>query len=253
MSVPALALKDATLRRGDRTLWANLTMEVEPGELVAVLGPNGGGKTSLLRVLLGRLALASGSAFVAGAPVGSSRSVGLVPQHGNAQAPAIRVRDLVLLGLTGHRWGASPRSADSRRRVEAALQAVGALDCADAPLPRLSGGERQRVRMAQALIGDPDLLLCDEPLASLDHHHQRSVAALVDEQRRRRQTAVLFVTHEINPVLPFVDRVLYLAGGGHRLGTPAEILCSECLSDLHGAPVEVLRSRHGVAILGAAS
>ena len=123
---------------------------------------------------------------------------------------------------------------------------------ADAPIGRLSGGEQQRLRVAQALLGDPALLLCDEPLLSLDLSHQRGVVELIDARRRAARTAVVFVTHEINPILPFVDRILYLAGGRWAAGPVDEVMTSERLSDLYGVAVDVLRVRGRIVVVGAA-
>jgi zinc/manganese transport system ATP-binding protein len=246
-----LQTRGAALAYGSRPIWAGLDIDVFAGELIAVLGPNGAGKSSLLKVVLGRQPLTKGNIWVAGKRPGrGDRRIGLVPQHASPSLGAVRARDAVRLGLEGHRWGPWRPRREVHRRVDDLLAAVGASAYADAPMRLLSGGEQQRVRVAQALAGEQELLLCDEPLASLDLHHQHAVSRLIDSQRRARNAAVLFVTHEINPVLPFVDRVLYLAPGGHRIGTPAEVLCSECLSDLHGAPVEVIHSQHGLAILG---
>jgi len=245
-------LHGATLRFGARTVWQGLDLDLAPGELLAVLGPNGAGKSSLLRVLLGQLRLSAGEVTVAGKPARhGNRAIGLIPQRGSTAAGDVRARDLVRFGLDGHRWGIG-RERALRARCDALLARVGARDYADVPVRLLSGGEQQRVRVAQALAGEPSLLLCDEPLAALDLQHQHAVARLIDAQCRARDTAVVFVTHEINPVLPFVDRVLYIAHGRARLGTPAEILCSECLSELHGRPVEVINGRHGIAIVGVA-
>ena len=135
--------------------------------------------------------------------------------------------------------------------MDALIASVGATAYANRPLGALSGGEQQRLRVAQALAGDPVLLLCDEPLASLDLHHQRGVADLIDARRREHGTAVLFVTHDINPVLGLVDRILYLADGRFRIGTPDEVLRTEVLTELYGSPVEVLRSGERVFVAGA--
>lgn len=116
--------------------------------------------------------------------------------------------------------GVCPRRPGLRRRIDELLTEVGAQTYADMPLGLLSGGEQQRVRIAQALATDPALLLCDEPLLSLDPHHQHAIVDLLDRRRRARGTAVLFVTHELNPVLPLVDRVLYLAGAGSASARP---------------------------------
>ena len=254
---PAVALAGARLAYGERVLWDSLDLTVRPGEFIAVLGPNGSGKTSLLRVLLGRQPLTAGTVRVAGAEPGAgNRHIGYIPQQ-RVLDPAVvlRGRDLVGFGLDGHRWGVAglrrTGRRDRRRTIDAALAAVGATDYADAAVGRLSGGEQQRLRVAQALVGDPTVLLCDEPLLSLDLAHQRAVSDLIDERRRTAGTAVLFVTHEINPVLPLVDRVLYLVDGRFRIGTPAEVMTSETLSELYRTRVDVLRVRDQIVVVGA--
>src|SRR5690349_3265561 len=250
----AVTLRGARLSYGERTLWSGLDLDVAPGEFVAVLGPNGSGKTSLVRVLLGLQALSAGEVRVAGrAPRRGSAAIGYIPQQ-KALDPdlPLRGRDLVGLGLDGHRRGIGWRGRRVRReRVDAALAAVGGRGYADAPVGRLSGGEQQRLRVAQALVGDPAVLLCDEPLLSLDLAHQRTVTELIDRRRRTASTAVLFVTHEINPILPLVDRVLYLVDGRFEIGPPAEVMTSEVLSELYRTQVDVLRVRGRLVVVGA--
>jgi zinc/manganese transport system ATP-binding protein len=248
-----VALRAATLRFGARELWSGLDLDVAPGEFVAVLGPNGSGKTSLLKVLLGLQRLTSGSVTVAGrTPRRGSDLVGYVPQQKafDRDIP-LRGRDLVRLGLDGHRWGAPLPSRVARGRVDRAIESVGATAFADAPLGTLSGGEQQRLRIAQALLGDPRVLLCDEPLLSLDLAHQQATSSLIDTRRREANTSVLFVTHEINPVLPLVDRVLYLVGGRWAIGTPDEVMTSVRLSALYGTDVDVVRVRGRIVVVGA--
>lgn len=249
---PLLQLRSAALRYADRTLWSGLDLDIAPGEFVAVLGANGSGKTSLIRVVLGLQPLTCGTVRVAGRSVrrGSDR-IGYVPQRREADPTLpLRARDVVAQGVDGHRWGVALPSRSRRRRVDAALRDVGALGHARTPIGRLSGGEQQRVRIAQALVADPPLLLCDEPLLSLDPASQAAVGALVDARRRERGTSVLFVTHEINPVLPYVDRVLYLAGGRFRIGPVDTVLTSVTLCELYGAPVEVMRSEGRIFVAG---
>lgn len=252
----AVEIENAGLAFGDRTLWSGLDLDVAPGEFVAVLGPNGSGKTSLLRVLLGLQQLSTGSVRLAGeAPGQGNRKVGYVPQQRAIdESLTLRGSDLVGLGLDGHRWGLGlRRPGERRRRVAGAVEAVGAEAYARSPVGRLSGGEQQRLRVAQALIGEPDVLLCDEPLASLDLTHQRVVSELIDRRRREAGTAVLFVTHEINPILSYVDRVLYLVNGQFRIGTPDEVMNSATLSELYRTPVEVLRIGGQIHVAGAQS
>jgi zinc/manganese transport system ATP-binding protein len=239
-------LRGASIRLGGRTLWEGLHLSVSAGEFVAVLGPNGAGKTTLLKVLLGLLELSAGSAAVAGLPPREGRDrIGYVPQlRAFDRELPLRGRDLVALGYDGPR-------RDAGAAVAAALESVGADGYAGTPIGLLSGGEQQRLRIAQALLGRPPLLLCDEPLLSLDVAHQQEVTALLDHRRREDGTAVVFVTHEINPVLPFVDRVLYLAGGRWAIGSPAEVFTSERLSELYGATIDVVRVRDRIVVLGA--
>ena len=143
-----------------------------------------------------------------------NHELGYVPQQqAFDRSLPIRARDLVRFGVDGHHWGLPRRARAIRQRVDEALDAVGASAYADAPVGLLSGGEQQRLRIAQALLGDPKVLLCDEPLLALDLASQRAVTRLIDERRRQAGTPVVFVTHEVNPVLPYVDRILYLVRG----------------------------------------
>ncbi|MDO5492992.1 MAG: metal ABC transporter ATP-binding protein [Nesterenkonia sp.] len=245
-----LSLRNAGVGFHGRSLWSGLDLDLSPGEFLAVLGPNGAGKSTLLKVLLGLQRLDSGSAEIAGRPArrGSSR-VGYIPQQADMPAETpLRARDVVALGLDGHRYGIRMHRRRMRRRVDELLEKVGASDYADEPVGLLSGGEQQRLRAAQALASEPTVLLCDEPLHSLDLHHQQGVTRLIREQAESG-TAVVFVTHEINPVVEHVDRVLYLAPGGHRIGTTEAVMRSEVLSELYGAPIDVIEHRGRLVVM----
>jgi zinc/manganese transport system ATP-binding protein len=198
-------------------------------------------------------ALTSGSARVCGAaPRRGNNTIGYVPQQrGFDRDLPIRGTDLVRLGVDGHRWGMGLPSPARRRRVEAAIEAVGASRFAEAPIGQCSGGEQQRLRIAQALVGEPKLLLCDEPLLSLDIRYQAEVVESLDRQRRTFDIAVVCVTHEINPILNVVDRVLYLVGENWAIGTPEEVLTSARLSELYQTSVDVLRVKDRIIIVGA--
>ncbi|NMO03869.1 ATP-binding cassette domain-containing protein [Gordonia sp. TBRC 11910] len=249
---PAVRIRNGRLAFGARTLWNQLDLDIAPGEFIAVLGPNGSGKTSFLRALLRQIPLTAGDLDIVG-------PVGYIPQQhaDDADPMAIRGRDLVGFGVDGGAWGIGWRGRSRRRTlVDAALAEVGAAHFADSPLGLLSGGEQQRLRVAQALTRDPRVLLCDEPLSSLDPANQQLVVELIDARRRTADTAVVFVTHEINPILPYVDRVLYLVGGtaagaGRFLvGPPDEVMTSATLSALYGREIEVVRVRDRLLVIG---
>jgi len=244
----AVALTGARLTFGDRLLWDHLDLTVAPGEFVVVLGPNGSGKTSLLRVLLGQLALSAGTVAVSG-------RIGYVPQHNPIDREVmLRGTDLVRLGVDGRHWGAMPlRAAERARRraaVRRALHQVNAEELADVPVGLMSGGELQRMRIAQALASEPALMLCDEPLLALDPANARLVAALIDRRRREAGTAIIVVTHEVNPFLPYVDRVLYLVDGRFRIGTVDQVMTSATLSALYRADIEVVRVKGSYVVVG---
>jgi len=247
----AVRFEDAAARLGGRTIWSGVSLTVAPGEFVAVLGPNGAGKSTLIKAVLGLLPLAGGSATVLGRPAGQARgAIGYLPQRRNFDAGTrIRGLDIVHLGLDGSRWGVPipglPSRAREAERVREVIELVGGAGYANEPIGRLSGGEQQRLLIAQALVRKPQLLLLDEPLDSLDLPNQASVAALVRRICRQEQVAVMLVAHDINPILGYLDRVVYLAGGKAVEGRPEEVISSETLSRLYGAPIEVLRASDG--------
>ncbi|NUR75602.1 MAG: ATP-binding cassette domain-containing protein [Thermoleophilia bacterium] len=247
----AVTFERAATRLGGRTIWRDVSFSVARGEFVAVLGPNGAGKSTLIKAVLGLLPVAPGSALVLGEPPGAANArIGYLPQRRNFDAGTrIRGIDLVRLGLDGMRWGIPlpglPRRRREAKQVAEVLELVGAAAYARQPIGELSGGEQQRLLIAQALVRRPELLLLDEPLDSLDLPNQASIASLVRRICQQEQVAVLLVAHDINPILSYLDRVIYLAGGNAIEGRPHEVISSETLSRLYGAPIEVLHASDG--------
>jgi len=246
---------------GARVVWEDVSLRIEQGEFLGLLGENGAGKSTLLKALLGAVALERGTATVLGRRAGeANREIGYLPQRPSFGAGiALRGRDLVRLGLDGDRWGlplplpgrASAQRAQARARVAAAIDLVGAGTYADRPLSELSGGEQQRLLIAQALVARPKLLLLDEPLDSLDLPNQAAVAALVSRICREAGVAVVLVAHDVNPLLSYLDRVAYLAAGRAVAGPVAEVISTDTLSALYGVPVEVLHASDGrLAVIG---
>jgi len=247
----AVAFEGAAARLGGRTIWSGVSLKVAEGDFVAVLGPNGAGKSTLINAILGLLPLAAGTASVLGRPPGDAKGrIGYLPQRRSFDtATRIRGIDLVRLGLDGSRWGIPLPGMPSRKRdtarVAEVIELVGATGYARQPIGELSGGEQQRLLIAQALVRRPKLLLLDEPLDSLDLPNQAAVAALVRRICEEEHVAVLLVAHDINPILGYLDRVIYLAGGKAIEGSLEEVITSETLSRLYGAPIEVLRASDG--------
>jgi zinc/manganese transport system ATP-binding protein len=242
MSGPVVLVEGADVWLGGRHVLDHVGFAIGPGELTGLIGSNGAGKTTLLRVILG-LQPAGGRVEVGGRPVGrSARSqVGYVPQKVPIDADVpLRARDLVALGLDGNRYGLRRPSRRRDEAVEEMLAAVGATALADARVGTLSGGEQQRVLIAHALIAQPPLLLLDEPLANLDLANGQEVVALLSRLSKEEGVAVLLSAHDMNPLLPVMDRLVYVAEGRVASGTPSEVVRGDVLSALYGHPVSVL-------------
>jgi zinc/manganese transport system ATP-binding protein len=239
----SVVLQSGEARIGRHVVWSDVDIAIPAGEFTAILGPNGSGKTTLLCVLLGELGLARGTATVLGRRPGASKSqIGYLPQRRHFDE-SIRVRgiDIVRLGLDGARWGLPLRRLGAAR-VEEAIELVGASEYAKRPIGALSGGEQQRLLIAQALVSEPRMLILDEPLDSLDLPNQRAVAALLERICRTQGVTILLVAHDVNPLLSYLDRVVYFGAGQAVVGAPREVINKETLSRLYGVPVEVLET-----------
>ncbi len=248
----ALEVVGGGLSFGNRHLWDDLNLTIRQGEYFAVLGPNGSGKSTFLKVALGLTQLSTGSIRVLGQPARRGNpGIGYIPQQrGIPVNTPMRAKDMVGLGIDGHRWGIRLGGKKHRAKVDELLEAVGARDYANVPVGLLSGGEQQRLRVAQALANNPKILFADEALLSLDLNHQYAVSDLIHRYNKNDNGTVVFVTHEINPIIDHVDRVLYLANGRFTVGTVEEVMRSEILTDLYQTPVSVIRSNGRYVVIG---
>jgi zinc/manganese transport system ATP-binding protein len=234
------------VRLGGRQILHDVSLSIHPGEFTGLIGPNGAGKTTLLRVVLGLQETAQGT-------VSRHASVGYVPQKLLIEPDMpLRVKDVVALGIDGHKLGIPLPSRERRNAVQRMLAAVGADGYADARVGELSGGEQQRVMIAHALISKPDLLLLDEPLANLDISSGQGIVALLEHLARQENIAILLSAHDMNPLLPVMDRIVYVAGGRVAVGTPDEVVQADVLARLYGHPVEVLRVHGRVLVVAGA-
>jgi zinc/manganese transport system ATP-binding protein len=249
-----LRVENVSVSLGGRRVLDRVSFSVEGGEFCGLIGSNGAGKTTLLRVILGLIHPSSGRIEVSGGTrTRRSPQIGYVPQKIALEADMpLRARDLVGLGLDGHRFGISRPTAKRRLVVEEMLDAVGATQFADARIGNLSGGEQQRVMIAQALICRPKLLLLDEPLANLDIRSAAEVVELLARIAAEQRIAILLSAHDMNPLLPVMDRVVYLADGRAASGTTDEVVRTDTLSALYGHHVEVIHVQGRVLVVSGA-
>jgi zinc/manganese transport system ATP-binding protein len=263
-SETVISLNNVVVRLRGRTVLDNVSFEVKKGEFVAVLGPNGAGKTMLMKLLLGLLKQADGSVKVLGKPPRRGNSdIGYAPQHRVLETElALRARDVVGFGLDGNKWGIGFSSRSRDGLIDGVLKEMDVHRLGNVPVGQLSGGEQQRVLIAQALITDPEILLLDEPLSNLDINHAQEVILLLTKRLcpskegvahicRERRVTIMLVTHDINPLLPVVDKVIYMSNGRGVMGTPEEVITSETLSQLYRTKVEVVRSGGRIFVAGA--
>lgn len=255
MKAPAIHFAGVTLSRNRQVVLDTIDIRIEPGEFIGVLGPNGAGKSTLFRAILGLLPDVQGEIQVFGTqPQKADRLIGYLPQmRADLLDTDIRGWDFVASAHQPARWGLPIYRGADRREIDDAICLVDAEHLAKRPLSALSGGERQRLLLAQALLGNPRLLLLDEPLVSLDPRHQANVVALVKRIQQERKVTVLFTSHEINPLLGALDRVLYLGGGQAALGTVGEVVTGPVLSRLYGMPIEVVHTAGHYFVVSAES
>jgi zinc/manganese transport system ATP-binding protein len=250
-----LSVQGIDVHLGGREILCDVSFAIAPGELTGLIGSNGAGKTTLFRVILGLQQPSAGQVLLDGRPRSRRNPlIGYVPQKFllDPDMP-LRARDLVGLGLDAHKWGIPLPSRARRALINEILAAVGAEHFADARVGHLSGGEQQRVLIAHALIGRPKLLLLDEPLANLDLRAGQEVVALLARLAKELRIAVLISAHEMNPLLPVMDRIVYIAAGRVASGTTAEVVRADVLSELYGSHVDVLNVHGRVLVVAGAA
>ena len=253
-----LEVDGVCVRLSGRTILDRVSFQIAPGEFTGLIGSNGAGKTTLFRVILGLQAASMGRVLFGGPAhprehARRHRLIGYVPQKFlfDPDVP-LRARDLVGLGIDAQRLGLPRPSRRRRALVEEMLHAVDAERFADTRIGKLSGGEQQRILIAHALIARPRLLLLDEPLANLDLGSAHEVVALLARIAREQEIAVLISAHEINPLLPVMDRIVYLAAGRAVSGSTEEVVRADVLSKLYGHHVDVLHVHGRVLIVAGA-
>jgi zinc/manganese transport system ATP-binding protein len=250
---PVIAVKNLSLNLGGRKILEDVSFDVKKGEFVAVLGPNGAGKTTILKLLLGIIKPTTGMISVLSkTPTRGNKAIGYAPQHRVLETDlALRARDVVGFGLDGNKWGISLPNKEREEKIDKALAEVDALRFGNTPVGRLSGGEQQRLLIAQAIITKPQILLLDEPLSNLDINHARGIVDVLIRLKKEQKITIILVSHDINPLLPAVDEVLFMARGHSAMGEPEIVITSEALSKLYSTEVDVVRVKNRVFVTGA--
>ena len=253
MTADLLRLDGVGVRLGGREILNDVSFTIEAGEFTGLIGPNGAGKTTLLRVILGLQPVTRGSVLIDGEPrAAHDASIGYVPQKLSIEPDMpLRVRDVVSLGIDGHKFGIRLPSRARRELVDDMLTAVGAQRYANARVGELSGGEQQRVMIAHALISKPRLLLLDEPLANLDISSEQGIVSVLARLARAERIAVLLSAHDMNPLMPVMDRIVYVAAGRVAVGRTDEVVQPEVLSRLYGQHVDVIRVHGRILVVAA--
>ena len=247
----SIIFDNITLGYTEKPVLRDINLRISKGESIGIIGPNGCGKTTLLKSLVGLIKPIKGHITVFGEPVMSARrQVGYVPQRETLDIsyPAT-VLDMVIMGRYA-RIGLfrRPKSLDRERAVQA-IADVGLTGHMHVPIAHLSGGQRQRVLIARALSADPEILLLDEPTAAVDVKSQREIVALLKTLHKERNLTILLVTHDVNLIYPMVDRIIFMADGEVLIGTPEEMLTQEKLQRIYNANVIITEAAGRIFVI----
>lgn len=250
-----ILLSEVFLKLGQDYILRHVNADICSGEFIGIFGPNGSGKTTLVRALLGLVPVAAGTITLFGEPVKKgSRLIGYMPQTiTTGDTARLSVRAMIAAVQSGECWGMPSRHALAHQEIDEVLNLVELHHLAEEPFYKLSGGEKQRVQLAQALLGKPKLLLLDEPLASLDPYHQQQLVMIINRVKKITGATILFIAHDMNPLLHIMDRVWYLAGGKAAIGTVEEVLSNDVLSHLYDSAMRVIRAEGRIFIVNAES
>ncbi len=228
-----IGIENLTLAVPGKTLFSGFSASIAVGERIGIFGPNGVGKSTFLKALLGLSPSSRGQINI------DKKKVGYLAQEGESLAADYSVEGLLKAVCQGERWGL-PYLGRGQMMIEAALQKVDALALKKNRFRALSGGEKKRVLLAAVLLENPTLLLLDEPLANLDPYYQKELLTVIDHLHQRLKLTVLITAHDFNPLLPLLDRVLFIGKHQAILGTPDEVIQTKVLSELYQTAVEVV-------------
>ena len=246
-----ITTQNLALGYDENPIVTNITLNIIKGEFIGILGPNGSGKSTFLRALLGLLKPLSGEIKVLNkTPTRGNTNIGYMPQmRSHVSIANITSRALLEATCDGLCYGLPILSRSKKAEIQKILEMVGSTAYADRPFKQLSGGERQRIYLSQALLGNPSILLLDEPLSNLDPKYQDIFIVILNEVRLSLNATILFTAHDPNPLLHIMHRVLFFANGKAAIGNTDDIMTSESLSAMYGTPIEVVRFKERLFVL----
>jgi len=247
----ALEFQDLTIAFENKAILKNFSATINHGQFIGILGPNGAGKSTFLRAILGLVKPISGHILVCEKPAQRGHPcIGYMAQaQHESQAFPLTGRSYLAAALNGTGWGMPFLTKPQRMQIERVIALVGLEEYVDRPVTQYSGGERQRLALAQSLLGQPKILLLDEPLSSLDPGQNEKIVSLVRSIQKELNITILLTSHNINPLIGTIDHIIYLAHGKAAIGSVDEIVNNKTLSALYDTPIEVIKSDGNVWVL----
>lgn len=250
-----IRFSNATIAYQRRTALTDINLEIYQGEFLGIIGPNGSGKTTLLKSILGLVRPSRGTVQIFDCACHKLRChhkarIGYIPQKGHIDYNfPVTVRETVMMGRYSSLGLFRRPSHADREMVKSALEKVEMDVYTDAPFGHLSGGQQQRVLIARALVQQPEVLLMDEPTTGIDTPTQYSMLKLISNLQKNLKLTVLLVTHDINMITPYADRMALIHTQLYAIGTPAEVLNEKVLSDVYGKQVVVATRGGGTYVI----
>jgi ABC-type Mn2+/Zn2+ transport system ATPase subunit len=234
-----IAFQGVDLGYGRKRILTNIDFDVVSGDFLGIIGPNGAGKTTLLKAILGLLKPLSGQIVLSSEEL----RIGYVPQRDSVDTLfPLTVLDIVLMGRYSRLSALGRPGQHDRERAMEALNHVDIVNLAHRHFPSLSGGQKQRALIARALVGEPNLLILDEPTNGMDLTSEKAIMDLVRQLHDQDGMTVLMVSHLLNTVINYVKRIAIIGGGGLREGEIEEMATSGSLTQLYGVPVQVIET-----------